>query len=123
MTTPNTITKLATRGSNRNMGDMLVASGRLRPDDLQSILDSQTKKQIPFGEAAIALNLLTKADIDLALSQQFDYAYLPEADLSLSPHLVAAYKPFSRISESLRAIRSQLMLRWLNGDPLRKALA
>jgi receptor protein-tyrosine kinase len=123
MNTPDTITQLVTRSAPRNMGDTFVASGRLRPEDLQRILNRQAQNQTPFGEAAVALGLLTRADIDQALSQQFDYAYLPEADLRLSPELVAAYKPFSSVSENLRAIRSQLMLRWFNGDPLRKALA
>ncbi|NVO08227.1 MAG: polysaccharide biosynthesis tyrosine autokinase, partial [Rhodoferax sp.] len=66
---------------------------------------------------------LTQDDIDFALSKQFDYAYLSPADSSLSPALVAAYKPFSRVGENLRAVRSQLMLRWFNGDPMRKILA
>ena len=123
MNAPATITKLVKHNAPRNMGDTFVASGRLRPEDLQRILDSQAANQTPFGEAAIALKLLTKADIDQALSQQFDYAYLSPADTRLSPELVAAYKPFSAASENLRAVRSQLMLRWFNGDPLRKVLA
>jgi receptor protein-tyrosine kinase len=36
--------------------------------------------------------------------------------------LVAAYKPFSPIAENLRAVRSQLMLRWFNTDTLHKVL-
>ena len=127
----NTITTLATRQNarapaqpaSRNMGDMLVASGRLKPQDLLRILESQQKNQTPFGEAAIALKLLTKADIDHALSQQFNYAYLSPQDTSLSPQLVAAYKPFGMASENLRAVRSQLMLRWFNGEPGHKVLA
>jgi len=117
-------TRTTQRGSTpRSMGDILVASGRLSPANLQRILDSQAQNHSPFGETAIALQLLTKDDIDQALSQQFDYAYLSEADHSLSPELVAAYKPFSRTGENLRAVRSQVMLRWLNGDAARKALA
>lgn len=123
MNAPNTITKLATRGSSPSMGDMLVASGHLHPDDLRRILDSQAENQIPFGEAAIKLNLLTKADIDQALSQQFDYAYLSPQDTSLSPELVAAYQPFGVASENLRAVRSQLLLRWFKSEPSHKALA
>ena len=127
----NTITSLATRtaprgaaqATPRNIGDMLVASGRLQPQDLLRILESQQKNQTPFGEAAIALKLLTKADIDQALSQQFNYAYLSPQDTSLSPELVAAYQPFCVVSENLRAVRSQLVLRWFNGDPARKVLA
>jgi receptor protein-tyrosine kinase len=123
MNAPDTLTKKAVRAGSRNMGDMLVASGRLRPGDLQRILDSQAKNHIPFGEAAIALKLLTQADVDQALSQQFDYAYLSPQDTSLSTVLVAAYQPFGVTGENLRAVRSQLLLRWFKGEPSRKVLA
>lgn len=116
-------TSLVATGNARSIGDILVANGRLTPEDAKRILERQKQDQIPFGEAAIALRVLTKADIDYALSKQFDYAYLPEADSSLSQDLVAAYKPFSRVSENLRAVRSQLMLRWFNGEPMHKVLA
>ena len=36
---------------------------------------------------------------------------------------MAAYKPFSKVGENLRAVRSQLMLRWFNTDPSRKVIA
>jgi receptor protein-tyrosine kinase len=67
--------------------------------------------------------VLSKDDIDFALSKQFDYSYLSDQDQSVSPELVAAYKPFSRVGENLRAVRSQLMLRWFNTDPARKVMA
>jgi receptor protein-tyrosine kinase len=111
------------QGAARSMGDILVATGRLSPQDLQSILERQKRDKVAFGEAAISMKLLTKDDIDFALSKQFDYAYLSPQDSSLSPDLVAAYKPFSRVGENLRAVRSQLMLRWFNTDPARKVLA
>jgi len=128
MNAVDSITTLSTRNAARataprSIGDILVAGGRLRPADLQRILDTQAKNNTPFGEAAIALNLLTKDDIDQALSQQFNYAYLSPSDTRLSPELVAAYQPFGVVSENLRAVRSQLMLRWFNGDPARKVLA
>ncbi len=109
--------------ASRTMGDILVTTGRLSAGNLIRILETQKKDKLPFGEAAIALKVLTKDDIDFALSKQFDYSYLHEADSSLSPHLVAAYKPFSRVGENLRAVRSQLMLRWFNGDAMHKVLA
>jgi len=123
MNAANTITTLATRSTPRSIGDILVASGRLRPTDLQRILDSQAQNHTPFGETAISLQLLTRDDIDQALSQQFNYAYLSPTDTRLSPELVAAYQPFGVASENLRAVRSQLMLRWFNGDPARKVMA
>lgn len=123
MNAPLPSTSLTTTGNARSIGDILVATGRLSAEDAKRILERQKQDQTPFGEAAIALRLLTKDDIDYALSKQFDYAYLPEADSSLSHELVAAYKPFSKVSENLRAVRSQLMLRWFNGEPMRKVLA
>ena len=110
-------------GAQRSIGDILVSIGRLSVEDAARIMQRQQKENIKFGDAAIAMKLLTKEDIDLALSRQFDYVYLSDQDTSLSPELVAAYKPFSKVGENLRAVRSQLMLRWFNTDPGRKVLA
>jgi receptor protein-tyrosine kinase len=92
-------------------------------EDAARIVERQRKDQVQFGEAALALKVLSKDDIDFALSKQFDYSYLSDQDQSVSPELVAAYKPFSRVGENLRAVRSQLMLRWFNTDPARKVMA
>ncbi|NMM21288.1 MAG: chain length determinant protein tyrosine kinase EpsG [Rhodoferax sp.] len=113
----------STTGAGRHIGDILVATGRLSAQDAARVVERQKKDKSRFGDAALALKILTKDDIDFALSKQFDYAYLTTQDTSLSPELVAAYQPFSRIGENLRAVRSQLMLRWFNTDPDRKVLA
>lgn len=109
--------------STKTIGDILVATGRLSQEDAVRIVERQRKDQVQFGEAALALKVLSKDDIDFALSKQFDYSYLSDQDQSVSPELVAAYKPFSRVGENLRAVRSQLMLRWFNTDPARKVIA
>ncbi len=114
---------VVTSNIRRSIGDILVATGRLSSADSSVIMEYQRQHQIQFGDAALALKLLTKDDIDFALARQFDYTYLGQEDTSLSPDLVAAYKPFGAICENLRAVRSQLMLRWFNTDPLRKVLA
>ena len=116
----NTVVTPSTR---RSIGDILVAAGRLSSADASHIMEHQRQHQLQFGDAALALKLLTQEDIAFALSKQFDYAYLNPQDTSLSPDLVAAYKPFSPIAENLRAVRSQLMLRWFNADALHKVLA
>ena len=113
----------APTGAARSIGDILVGSGRLSAADAERILQRQKQDKSQFGDAALALKLLSKADIDFALSKQFDYSYLSEQDTSRSPELVAAYKPFSKVGENLRAVRSQLMLRWFNTDPSRKVIA
>lgn len=114
---------LASTRAARSIGDILVATGRLSAENAALIFERQQKDKVQFGEAALTLKILTRDDIDFALSKQFDYDYLSIQDTSLSPELVAAYKPFSRIGENLRAVRSQLMLRWLNSYPIHKVLA
>jgi receptor protein-tyrosine kinase len=108
------------RGS---IGEILVANGRLSPENAALVVQQQREHRQPFGDAAIALKLLSRADVDFALAQQFDYAYLQERDQTLSTQLVAAYQPFSRVGENLRAVRSQIMLRWFSANPLHKVLA
>jgi receptor protein-tyrosine kinase len=108
------------RGS---IGEILVASGRLSTENAALVAAQQRQHKQPFGDAAIALKLATREDVDFALAQQFDYAYLQERDQTLSPQLVAAYQPFSRVGENLRAVRSQIMLRWFSNNPLHKVLA
>jgi protein-tyrosine kinase len=107
----------------RSIGVILIDSGRLTPDNAERILRLQKAQGMRFGEAAIELGLLTEDDIRFALSSQFDYPYLPLGDSSLSHELIAAYKPSSPVVEQLRALRSQLMLRWFDAEAQRKALA
>ena len=107
----------------RSIGALLIDSGRLSADDAEKILRLQKEQGLRFGDAALQLKLLTEDDIRFALARQFDYPYLPAGDQSLSQELVAAYRPFGEPVEQLRALRSQLMLRWFDGETDRKALA
>jgi protein-tyrosine kinase len=118
-----TIRPQASATSSRSIGAILVDTGRLSPDNAERILRMQKEQGKRFGDAAIELGLLTEDDIRFALASQFDYPYLPAGDTSLSHELVAAYKPFSPVVEQLRALRSQLMLRWFDAEGERKALA
>ena len=112
----------ATR-SERSIGALLIDAGRLKPQDAERVLRLQREEGLRFGDAAMKLGLLTKADIDFALARQFDYPYLRRGESAVSEELVAAYAPFSPQVEALRALRSQLMLRWFDSDPARKTLA
>lgn len=107
----------------RSIGAILIDTGRLSPENAERILRLQKEHGMRFGEAAIELGVLTEDDIRFALASQFDYPYLPPGDNSLSHELVAAYQPFSPVVENLRALRSQLMLRWFDVEAERKALA
>jgi receptor protein-tyrosine kinase len=113
---------LAIRAAERSMGAVLIDAARITPEQVQQILGLQAELGLRFGEAAIQLGYLTPADIDYALSRQFDYAYLKRGESALSETLIAAYDPFIPRVEALRALRAQLMLRWFN-DAARKVLA
>jgi receptor protein-tyrosine kinase len=120
---PGVLRSAVPKRQDRSIGAVLVDAGRLKPEDAQHILRLQREKGLRFGDAGRALGLLSHADIEFALSRQFDYSYLKRGESRVSEEVVAAYDPFSPKVESLRALRSQLMLRWFDYDPAHKALA
>ncbi len=95
-----------------SIGGLLLKAGKLTPENAERVLRMQKELGIRFGEAAQRLGLITEADINQVLAHQFDYPYLLQGESKYSPQLVAAFQPFSPQVEVLRAIRSQLMLRW-----------
>jgi protein-tyrosine kinase len=111
--------------ANRSIGAILMDAGLLSPEDAERILLLQKEKNLRFGDAAIALGILTEADIQFALSRQFSYPYLRSVDQKkpVSTELIAAYQPFSPCVDQLRAIRSQLMMRWFDKTEQRQVLA
>src|SRR5574343_1604125 len=119
----NTMNEHINAAGNRSIGAILIDNGRLTPEDAERILKLQKEQGLRFGDAAIQLGLLAEADIQQALSRQFDYPYLMPGDERVSGDVVAAFKPFSPIVEQLRALRSQLMLRWFDAEAGHKTLA
>jgi len=114
---------LALKAPERSIGAVLVQAGRLRPQDTAPILELQRRKGLRFGEAARELGLITAADVELALARQFDHPCLQRGESEVSEEVLAAYQPFSPPVEALRALRGELMLRWLDPEPGPKALA
>jgi len=109
----------------RTLGAILVDSGQLTADEAERVLVYQRTHNLRFGEAAVRLGLISEAEVQFALSRQFAYAYLrkvPGESRGLSDEIVAAYQPFSARVEQLRAIRSQLMLRWFDRSEERQVL-
>ncbi|KAB8054429.1 chain length determinant protein tyrosine kinase EpsG [Janthinobacterium sp. FT14W] len=100
------------RGADSSIGGLLLESGKITPENAERVLRMQKELGIRFGEAALRLGLITEADIEQVLARQFDYPYLQPGAGKYPQELVAAYQPFSHQVETLRAVRSQLMLRW-----------
>lgn len=104
-----------------NIGRLLLEMGKLTPEQAERVLLTQKEMGMRFGEAAEYLGFITQDDIQKVLARQFDYPYLQKTEAAFPEELVAAYRPFTPQVETLRAIRSQLMLRWFTKD--RRALA
>lgn len=101
-------------GSEGVMGRMLMELGKLTLEEVEQVLRLQREKGMRFGEAARYLSLVTDADVQQVLARQFDYPYL-QSDASKFPvELAAAYLPFSPEVETLRKVRSQLLLHWFD---------
>lgn len=107
----------------RSIGAMLVDAGKISPEDAERILRYSKERSVRFGDAAIALGLASAADIQQVLSRQFAYPYLVPGQSNVSEEVVAAWTPFDAQVEALRALRSQLLLRWFTGEGGQKTLA
>jgi protein-tyrosine kinase len=103
------------RDHGRALGAILVEQGRLKPNDLDEIQRFAGESGLRFGDAAQKLGLLTQRDVDMALAQQFNYPTVPRGGVGgVADDVVAAYLPQSELIEPLRALRSQLNLRWVS---------
>lgn len=105
----------------RPIGRILVDMGKLRPKDIARVFALHREKGLRFGEAARKLGLVSDADVEYALSVQFNYPYLKPGQGALAKDLVVAHDPFDPQSEILRDLRTQLLLHWVNAE--RRALA
>jgi len=117
------LTQSARLIDSRRIGAILIDEGKLRIQDAERIIYAQKEQGLRFGEAAVALGLVSESDIQRALSRQHDYPYLLPNESKVSRKLSAAYEPFGKQGEALRALRSQLLLRWFSGEAERRTLA
>jgi chain length determinant protein tyrosine kinase EpsG len=107
----------------RSIGAILVEEGKLNVLDIDRVMELHDTEGLRFGEAALRLGLITGADLSLALAKQYDLPHLLPGDDSVNKELVAAYAPFHRCVEELRALRTQLLIRWYNPGAGRRVLA
>jgi chain length determinant protein tyrosine kinase EpsG len=103
------------------LGALLQRAGKLTADGVDRVLRAQQESGLRFGAAAMRLGLVAQEDIDAAIARQFAYPVAATGHSALAPQLVAAFHPASAQGDTLRAIRSQLLLRWFGAG--RHALA
>jgi polysaccharide biosynthesis transport protein len=104
------------------LGEIFRETRKLNAAQIETILAHQKQHGMLFGEAAVALKLVDDSDVLWALSQQFHYPYALAGRKQFNPELITATTPFSKVSETFRSIRSQLIRRF-EQDTERRALA
>src|SRR5262249_51833282 len=109
--------------NDRSIGTILVRAGRLSLEGAEQIVQLQQERGLRFGDAALQLGLLTQADIEFALSRQYDYPYLVLGESKVSEHVIMAYNPFSPQAKAISGLRSQLTLRSFGNEAFGKSLA
>jgi protein-tyrosine kinase len=107
----------------RSIGELIGKTNQLNQEQVQQVLNYQKDTGLRFGEAAVALGLVSNDDVLFALSQQFHYPYSPVDKQKLNPELVTAAQPFSKQAEAFRAIRGQVLLRAFQEGGSKTALA
>lgn len=109
--------------ASQQLGMILVANGKLTLSDVERITDLQGKGGIRFGEAALTLGLLQEEDLQAALAQQYDLPQVSRTGSGVSTELVTAYLPHHPCAEEMRALRTQLLIRWFEAAIDRRMLA
>jgi chain length determinant protein tyrosine kinase EpsG len=91
----------------RPLGAYLGDAGKLTEDEIARVTACQQERGLRFGEAAVALRVVTERDVRAALAAQFDYPFgVDGAD----PELAVAADPFGAQAEAFRELRSRLLL-------------
>jgi chain length determinant protein tyrosine kinase EpsG len=92
-----------------NIGNILIKAGRLSVRDMNRIVALLEKENTLFGEAAVALGILTEEDVRWALACQYSYPCINADDSTLSREVLVVHDPFGPQVESFRSIRSGLI--------------
>jgi hypothetical protein len=76
-----------------NLGQILMGLGRIDEDEVARALEHQRNNGGYFGEALLALGLVSKDELEWGLASQFDLPYIfPDAD-SIDPNAAALVTP------------------------------
>jgi protein-tyrosine kinase len=108
----------------QRIGNILAAQGKLNSAHIGEVLRlQQTRRGLRFGEAALSLGLITREDLNMALARQYDFPCQRLSGGSVHPDLIAFRDALHPKVERLRALRTQLLMRWsgLSSEP--RALA
>lgn len=105
----------------RRLGEWLCKAGILDAERLGEIEAFGVANNVRFGAAAIALGLISAADLELALAAQFDDGIQPGS--SIDEALIAYHDRGSPGADEVRSLRNTLALRWFKHPQGARTLA
>jgi protein-tyrosine kinase len=112
-----------TTPADKSIGQIIRDNKNLSFEQVEQILAFQKQHKVKFGEAAVALGFAKREDVLWALSQQFEYPYTQGDKPVLSPELIVANDPFSKVAELFRSLRTHLIEQLLEGGNKRMPIA
>ncbi|MFZ6849416.1 polysaccharide biosynthesis tyrosine autokinase [Undibacterium sp. RuRC25W] len=104
------------------LGDLFLQKGLLTSEQVEQIATEQRQKKLRFGDAALSLGFLTQVEIDSALGEQFGFGSKELINGSADEKLRFFHFPFSKESEEIRRLRSELLLKFSLQDRIHVAL-
>src|SRR5258708_10854499 len=101
---------VAVQTSKDPIEQQILAAANLSEAQVEAIRGFQRRKGLTFGEAAIALGLVRRDSLFLALSKRYNYPVLNFGvdEGRFSRELVVGYQPVSTAAEAFRSVRSAL---------------
>jgi protein-tyrosine kinase len=107
----------------RRIGSILAEEGKLGGGDIERVMALQHAEGLRFGDAALRLGLITWDDLNHAIAKQYDLPHLLPGHENIGSELVVAQEPFHPRAEELRALRTQLLIRWSKAGVNQRVLA
>lgn len=104
------------------LGELFLQKGLLTEAQVEQISVEQREKKLRFGDAALALGLLSQAEIDSALGEQFGVGSKDLYNGSADKKLRFFHAPFSKEAEEIRGLRSELLLKYGAQEKIKFAL-
>jgi protein-tyrosine kinase len=116
--------QLVTERSDRRIGTILVEQLKLTSENVKQIVaEQQARGGARFGETAVRLGLISVDDLRGAIAEQYELPYLRPENRHDDSELVVAAQPFHPCAEQIRALRTQLLIRWATGGIRARMLA
>ena len=107
----------------RRIGSILAEEGKLGGGSIEQVMALQHAEGLRFGDAALRLGLITADDLRHAIAKQYDLPHLLPGHENTGSELVVAQEPFHPRAEEMRALRTQLLIRWSKAGVNQRVLA